>query len=105
MNDSRVGTGIMIKYDSQRTLEGIAQVEKQLQDFIYSTEHLTSQFQHVFSELSGETIQQYEKVVRDYFQSAKLAETSIKTFIQLIHLVDTEIIEADRKSEKMFTNN
>jgi len=94
-------TGIKIEYDSGKTLHGIVDVENQLKEFMNSTDRVVSEFNHIFDDLSGAAIHRYHEVVNEYIEGAKLAETYVETLIQLIHLMDKEITEADRKSANM----
>jgi len=69
-------------------MDGISQVESQLNDFVQSTDRLETAYTKIFSTFSGQSINRYHEVVTEYMQSAQLAESYIETFIQLIHLMD-----------------
>src|SRR5690625_294035 len=90
-----------IEYDSGKTLHGVADVENQLKEFMHSTDRIVSEFDRLFADLSGESINRYREVVNEYIDGAKLAETYIERLIQIVHLMDREIMEADRKSASM----
>ncbi|WP_208586114.1 hypothetical protein [Gracilibacillus suaedae] len=90
-----------ISYDSDKTMDVLAEVEQQLDIFSTSNRTVHAQFNQIFSELSGEAISSYQNVVNQYMDIAKLAEDHIDFFIQLTEKMDQEVKEADRKSQRM----
>ncbi|MEI3607179.1 hypothetical protein SPD48_15910 [Pseudogracilibacillus sp. SE30717A] len=101
-----IGSGgsakVTIEYDSDKTLQGISDVKSQLSAFMDSTNKITGEFDRIFAELSGESINNYREQVNEYMVSAKLAEDYITILVDLVNLMDDEISEAERKSANMF---
>src|SRR5699024_2001100 len=92
----------IIEYDSEKTLEGLSQVETELEAFVNSTNRIATAFNSLFSELSGQSIESCEAIACEYIDRAELAEEFSELVIEWVQFAHSVIAEAEQDRSQMF---